>query len=368
MFMNKSISETISLLRFPLACMIVLKHYYTPDISAETIGGGTLYFFLGELFTNVLTAVPVPLFLMISGYLYFNRITLNDGFNMDTYKRKTKSRLKSLFIPYIIWNLLVLLLFAVCQSIIGNSEVMQKDGYKMIADYDLVDYLKAFWALDSTNYPIDGPLWFIRDLFVVSLFSPIVYLGIKYLKWIFVLIVFGLSYSHIGISFPFVEYTYYVGLAEMYFSLGAGFMLLNPNFLARLKQFNYLIPIGVITVVFAVVLTVSVIRGMGNEVCLQGYRFTGSLLVFGLFAIFVDKGCRVPEWLTTASFFIFAMHKPVQVIVRRLLFTVFLPQNGLLLSSLIFIVPIIVICVCLLAFIIVKRYLPWLKCLNGYRL
>lgn len=44
--MNQTISKTISFLRFPLACLIVYSHYYTPDISAEVMlqnvnGGGT---------------------------------------------------------------------------------------------------------------------------------------------------------------------------------------------------------------------------------------------------------------------------------------------------------------------------------------
>ena len=162
--MNKTISEAISLLRFPLACMIVLKHYYTPDISAD-IFGGNVYNFVGIFAEKVFTAVPVHLFFMISGYLYFNKCTLHEGFNKEVYVKKTRSRIKSLLIPYLIWNLLVFLFFTVMQSLTSGSAVMQKDGYKALADYELIDYLKNFWALDSTGMPVDGPLWFIRDLF-----------------------------------------------------------------------------------------------------------------------------------------------------------------------------------------------------------
>lgn len=44
--MNQTISKTISFVRFPLACLIVYLHYYTPDIAADVVlkgvnGGGT---------------------------------------------------------------------------------------------------------------------------------------------------------------------------------------------------------------------------------------------------------------------------------------------------------------------------------------
>lgn len=38
--MNPTLSKAIGLLRFPLAALIVLKHYYRPDIAAKTLDGG----------------------------------------------------------------------------------------------------------------------------------------------------------------------------------------------------------------------------------------------------------------------------------------------------------------------------------------
>lgn len=174
--MNPTLSKAIGLLRFPLAALIVLKHYYTPDISAKTLSGGIaeypIYHYVGEFTKGVFPAMAVPLFFFISGYLYFNKIELNGDkcFSLTLWKHKTYSRIKSLLIPYLSWNLIVLLLYFAVQQIAGNSEVMAKDGYKLIADYSLMDYGKAFYALDSTGMPIDGPLWFIRDLFIVSAF------------------------------------------------------------------------------------------------------------------------------------------------------------------------------------------------------
>lgn len=367
--MNKSISEAINLLRFPLACMIVLKHYYTPDISAS-VYGGDVYNFVGEFVTHAFTAVPVPLFFMISGYLYFNKCTLYDGFNKDVYVKKTKSRIKSLLIPYLLWNLLVFLLFTVMQSLTSGSDVMQKEGYKALVDYELIDYLKNFWALDSTGMPVDGPLWFIRDLFVMSLFTPLVYWGIKYLRWAFVLVLILVGYLNLGIDIPFIDYKYSVGIVEIYFTMGASFMLLAPETPVNLKDYKVLSLVTILAIVSMVGLLYTVLENNVEKETpfLWCYRIFGSFLFFAIAELLADKGWRIATWLSTASFFIFAIHKPIQVIIRRFFFAIFHPTNEIVLTSLIFIIPTVVILLSLLAFYIIKRWMPWLKCLNGYRL
>ena len=150
-------------------------HYYTPDISAEAISSISgnqypVYHYIGE-FTSIIACCAVPLFFFISGYLYFNNIPLRgeNSYSFSVWKQKSKNRVRSLLIPYLSWNLLVLLLFFIGQQIVGNSDALSKDGYKLVADYSVIDYLKAFYAIDSTGMPVDGPLWFIRDLFIVSI-------------------------------------------------------------------------------------------------------------------------------------------------------------------------------------------------------
>ena len=366
--MNKSTSEAINLLRFPLACLIVLKHYYTPDISS-VVYSGKFYHVIGELVTHVFTAFPVPLFLMISGYLYFNNCTIYEGFNKETYIKKTKSRIKSLLVPYLLWNLLVFALFSGMQMLVGGSEIMAKDGYKALSDYTLIDYFKNFWALDSTGMPVDGPLWFIRDLFIISLFSPLVYIGIKYLRWAFVCILCFWGYMGWSFDIPLIDCTFVVDSPEIFFSLGASLMLLAPDVLAKLKEIQLFIPTTIFYLIVLVGLSCCVFdENIGlNKPFLWGYRLFGALFFFACAELIADKGV-IPTWLSTASFFIFAIHKPIQVIIRRLTFAIFHPTNEIVLTSLIFIIPTIVILISLLIFYIIKRWIPWLKCLNGYRL
>ena len=367
--MNETISKAINLLRFPLACLRVIKHYYTPDISAD-IFGGEVYNFIGVFVTNVFTAVPVPLFMMISGYLYFNKCNLSEGFGREVYINKTRSRIKSLLIPYLIWNLLVFLFFTVGQSLTAGSEVMQKDGYKALAGYEMIDYIKNFWALDSTGMPIDGPLWFIRDLFIISLFSPIIFYGIKYLRWFFLLIIVVLVYTHVAFEIPYIDIKYHIGIAEAYFIMGASCMLLSPELPTKLIDKKIFLVIFIFALIGMLGLMYSKLTDniQIEKPALLCYIIFGSFLFLAIAELLAERKIQIATWLSTASFFLFAIHKPIQVIIRRGVFAIFHPSDEIILITLIFIVPTIVILISLGIFYVIRRWMPWLKCLNGYRL
>ncbi len=65
----------------------------------------------------------VPLFFFMSGYLYFVG-SADKGFTFQAWKKKSWNRVKSLVVPYIAWNLLILALFAGVQYLTGNSPTM----------------------------------------------------------------------------------------------------------------------------------------------------------------------------------------------------------------------------------------------------
>lgn len=368
--MNQTLSKSISILRFPLAALIVLKHYYTPDISAEAIGDvGAFqwYHYVGEFTNGIFPAIAVPLFFFISGYLYFNKLELygKPNYDLGVWKRKTHGRLKSLLIPYLCWNLLILLLFSIVQQLTNNSTIMQKDGYKLVSDYNLLDYGKAFFAIDSTGMPIDGPLWFIRDLFIVSVFiTPVIYLIIKYLKIFGMMVLSALFLLGLMPNIPGLS-----GMAIFYFTWGAYMSLHKMDMGVELKCLWANLA-GVLMLSTLCVFTYCYfINSSFTDTAKEVYILS---VVFGIFAWmgrWVKRDIiHIPIMLSTASFFIYAFHKPVQVIVRRMFFAILHPTQEWMLITGIFVIPLLVIIIALGCFYIIKRYLPSLKFLNGYRL
>lgn len=130
----------------------------------------------------------VPLFFVISGYLFFINI---QSFSFQTYKKKFISRIKSILIPYLIWNALYIL-FHTIQSFAFPAQ-MAALGKTVIQEFTIMDYLSCFWrnsvmGAGNEYFPINIPLWYLRDLFVMCLITPAIWLLLKYLKQWFVVI------------------------------------------------------------------------------------------------------------------------------------------------------------------------------------
>lgn len=95
--------EIFDFLRFPLICIVVLIHTLQAD---EHVEFGILYHDALYFFQESIGRSAVPVFFVISGYMFFYKVA---GLTTEIYKSKLKRRVKSLLIPYLIWNALALL-------------------------------------------------------------------------------------------------------------------------------------------------------------------------------------------------------------------------------------------------------------------
>ena len=126
-------SQTISSLRFPLAVMVVTIHARTLNdmdfIPVWPPSGMDIALGLQVLFSSVVCHVAMPIFYVMSGYLFFYKLTTFDG---RTYKSKLRKRIKTLFVPYLLWNLMQIL-FTVLLKVAGV--VVKGKSLGGIADY-----------------------------------------------------------------------------------------------------------------------------------------------------------------------------------------------------------------------------------------
>ena len=182
-------SKSIDLLRFPLIIGVIYIHNYMKNLDLGVLSGNEsiqfIYGFTQELLSQGIARVAVPLFFMISGFLFF----LNTDFNKATYLRKLRSRSKSLLIPYLFWNIAFLVFYYVA----FHLPILR--NFFRGADYTLEYILSALWGqhnpenANPMTYPIAYQFWFIRDLMVVVLLTPFIHLLIKKLKhWGFCLL------------------------------------------------------------------------------------------------------------------------------------------------------------------------------------
>lgn len=180
------ISKLISFMRFPMIVGIVMIHAKLGTVTFNSVnvleqGNYNIFLYVSTFISHIVCNLFVPLYFIISGYLYFANV---DKYNKKVYESKTKRRVRSLVVPYILWNVYNLILFAVL-GIVASG--LLSGAHKPITEYTPVDFLYAFWDSSLINpselpMPINGPLWFIRNLIVVQvLFAPIIYYVVK--RW-----------------------------------------------------------------------------------------------------------------------------------------------------------------------------------------
>ena len=160
-------SQTIGLLRWVLMGLVVLIH---TNLTADADCAGMVYGITYQWMGNVVWLAN-PLFFLISGYLF---VSSDSGFTWNVFTKKCRHRIRTWLVPYLLWNTVFLLFYGiigfVLPSALGEIPPMQ--------EMSAVDILKAYWCIRGEGLntgPIDGPLWFLRDLMVIALFTPLFY-------------------------------------------------------------------------------------------------------------------------------------------------------------------------------------------------
>lgn len=138
-------------LSFMMACMVVWLHS-TPE-------GTVSCFFKITRITNSFCSCAVPFFFFISGFLFFLH------YNPNTAKNKLSRRFISLFLPYIIWNIIGSLCWCFIARVSSHEYVEDVSRYN-----SLTEYLYLF--LFSGHLSV---FWFIRNLIVYQVMSPCIY-------------------------------------------------------------------------------------------------------------------------------------------------------------------------------------------------
>jgi fucose 4-O-acetylase-like acetyltransferase len=133
-------------------------------------------------------------FFLFSGYLFFSNIST---LNKKIYVKKLKTRIKTLLIPYISWNIINVLLRP---AVIWGGRIIKKDGdWERFTIFFKELFDKGIWNIfwhyntwgDGTNIlgwsrpsmgPFSVPMWFLQTLIVLTIVSPVIYLICKYLK------------------------------------------------------------------------------------------------------------------------------------------------------------------------------------------
>ncbi len=173
-------SQSLDLLRFPLALFVVAVHVFTPLPQIYDGAGFPAADWLFRFVRAFIKDQSVPVYFFIAGYVFFLGMSLT----MQSYMGKIRRRCHSLLIPYIVWNA-VAILYVLKVMLPGMGAVSDFADTSQL-DLSLSSFIESFWddsygiipyvnSCNDGTFPIDKPLWFVRDLMLMALVSPAFY-------------------------------------------------------------------------------------------------------------------------------------------------------------------------------------------------
>lgn len=164
--MKKEFSEKIKYIGFVMTCFIVAYHWpkMNDGLFVNAIDSFTKRFVDYAVYS--VANVGLCWFFAITGFLLFQ------NYSLEKYPGKIKKRVFSLFIPYLIWQIIALLV-----DIIPGQFTFSLGGF-----------LRGVFLFD---WPHNIPLWYIYEVFLLAVLSPALYCMIKRknLGWFLILVV-----------------------------------------------------------------------------------------------------------------------------------------------------------------------------------
>ena len=168
------LSQVIDFSRISLIVGLVFLHYQSyPNSRVSPFRGMDTEAFQVATFVNSFVLFfffsVVPLLSMVSGWLFFS---FSDNARSELLFRMGR-RFKSLYVPLVLWNLLYLAILWSVFEADSHSRILE-DINLNFGTASPIDYFNAVFGV--THHPIGFQFWFVRDLFVTVLVSPILWL------------------------------------------------------------------------------------------------------------------------------------------------------------------------------------------------
>lgn len=341
-------SAAITWLRFPLIFLIILLHCYSV---VKLDGPRDTYFKAIYPLSLWLGETGVPGFFFISGFLFY--------LSKKTYTEKIRTRIHTLLVPYFLWNAILLLLYLIAYA----AGYPQNINYRSITEYSFIDYIRLFWdrgTYDNGNFvPLLCPFWYIRNLLIMSLLSPLFYYIIRYGRELFLLIV--------SAWWMMTYHNAFIPQTILFFSLGAYFSILCINPLQWITNNKKLI-LSLFSMFALSDIAMHTIYS--TQINLQVHRLA---LIFNipflllLADLFVKRGYS-SKLLPNAAFIVFAVHYPIVAFLRKFCAAQFATVSDITHIILYFICVIIATLVSLLIYFILDKYFVNIKnILSGNR-
>ncbi|MCI9631635.1 MAG: acyltransferase [Ruminococcus sp.] len=330
--MNNTLNEMhfrwkVAYISFICSILVIYVHAYNIDIYSITIGesiGGNITYKIEQYFSQV-TELAVPFFFLISGMLFFR------NFMWENTLIKLKRRLKTLFLPYIIWCSIYYLYFVILTNIsfVKKYISMEKVEISIKCWFD--------WVFINEYYV----LWFLKYLIIFIFFTPLIFLlfriKIGRISIGFLLMIFG----YVGVDSGIL----YLPSGMIWFFTGAWLGIECRTWIVKQMVNNRIRILAIFYIIF-------VLFTGGNKYC------TPKIFLFISIWFVMDfwKGKELPWWMKI-TFFTYVAHDMILETFEKLYLYFFGIEWYLALIDYV-LMPIIIFGVLVTIAYILKRFIP----------
>lgn len=364
--------QCLGILRFPLALVVVFFHCFdTRDIAIDgvlmTLADFPLYAWVISFKRAFLSGYSISIYFFISGFLFF----LWNDMTKEAYIGKLRRRVNTLLIPYIVWNAVAMVFvlvrvlpifgslnpFADARANITPSSVLScfflYDGSLISTEFAPGAVLREVVVRD--NGPVNMPLWFIRNLMIMVLCTPVLYWILKRARHYFLLLLavlyFLLPFLSIDDTFGFIH-------SFFFFSWGAYFTIHHRDI--ALCFGHYFKTSMVLFPLFGLLIMLSqhyCPEVTANIKILN--TFIAPVFAYNIAYWLISRSiCKVHPFLVSAGMFLYVAHAILVGPIAHLFMAFIPPLNSLALITIYSLTFLVVSSSLLIIFYLMRRFTP----------
>lgn len=284
---EKYFRNKITWFTFIYSLLVIWVHSYNAVLFLGNTKAAYKIDWLERFLGNTVAQIAVPGFFLISSYLFFR------GFTMKRLWVKWNSRIRSVLVPYIMWNFIYYLGYVIGSRIPVLSEIIGKGKVPLTVS-------EAAQAV--LHYSYNYVFWYLNQLILLILLAPVIYILIKQWQLGSLFLMAILVGIYFGLELPFLNLD-----ALLYYSFGA-FTAVHGKNIAQSPWSLKKCMAGVV-----IFITAYFLKGVDFPGDIRG-EIAASLVCFrllapvGLWLLIPKKYLAEPKEWMKHNFFLYAIH------------------------------------------------------------
>lgn len=340
---STQLSNRISALKFMLIILIVYLHSY--NLQGVNFTYGTYEISLPAwmqtvefTISRIIASAAVPLFFMLSAVLLYRKPI--------KIVNNIKKKIKTVLIPFIIWNSVWMLVFFIGQSFPFFAPYFAGEE-RLISGFNITQWVTAYFPLDSSSV-FCSPLWFLSDLFRLNLIAALIKKALDAAPVLSLSAIVSLWLFDVDLIIISTE-------ALLFFMLGCAIV----KYGLLVEKLNR--PYWWADLLFAYALCIAAQLAFGGKYPILGKIniMLGIIILIKLAGVFCEKpkACAFLKRVSKYTFIIFVTHEYTQTIFKKLIL-IYLPRESWIHFCVYLLLPLFVVLLCVCFGAALRRVLP----------